>query len=189
MADIFAYRITDDGTETIRLTDDGYERVTEYAPEPSPPPDWLQQVIHVRRNVGDPITLDFLYIDSLPDSGMEKTAYTTGNGSYWYYAGTWKKYGLQFSDAYIRQLVEARDKWSASLILIDNLIAQINPADYITSGSAGGQSVSFPSLADMLAYYKARKEAIQNMQRVTVNTNGGGSYRCRPRAVGGEYNC
>jgi hypothetical protein len=184
-----AYRITEREPELVRLAENGIERVLERIPAPPPPPEWLQQIIRVRRSIGDPITLDFIYVTELPENGPKKTAFTTGNGDYWYYDGKWKQYDLKFGDGYIRELTEERGRHQAALTLITNLIARIDPADYITSGNVGGQSTSFPSLADMLAYYNGLRDALMQEEAAANGTNSGLMLRTKRRPVGGvlEY--
>jgi hypothetical protein len=186
---VLAYRITEREPELVRLLESGVERVLETVPAPPPPPAWLQQVIRARRSIGDPVTRDFIYVTELPDEGPEKTAFTTGNGSYRYYAGSWKQYDVKFSDGYIRELVEGRGRYRAAVTLINNLIARIDPADYITSGNAGGQSVSFPSLADMLAYYNGLRDALMREEAAANRADSGLMLRTKRRPVGGvlEY--
>jgi hypothetical protein len=185
-----AYRITGQEPEVIRITGNGIERVSEYIPDPpSLPPPWLRQAVLVRRSIGDPVTRDFIYAAELPDEGPVQTAFTNGNGIYWYYDGKWKQYNIKFSDAYIRELVDERGRRRAAIALIDNLIARIDPADYITSGNAGGQSVSFPSLGDMLAFYNGLRDALVKEEAAANRTDSGLMLRTKRRPVGGvlEY--
>jgi hypothetical protein len=184
-----AYRITEREPELIRITERGIERVLERVPPPPVPPEWLQQIIRVRRSIGDPVTRDFIYVIELPDDPPVQTAFTTGNGEYWYYAGSWKVYDIKFSDSYIRELVEERGRRQAAIALIDNLIARIDPSDYITSGNAGGQSVSFPSLGDMLTFYNGLRAALMKEEAAANHADSGLMLRTKRRPVGGvlEY--
>jgi hypothetical protein len=145
----------------------------------------LQQILLVRRSIGDPVTLDFICVAVLPEDGPGKTAFTTGDGVYWYYDGSWKQYGLKFSDPYIRELVEEQGRLRAAMTLINNLIARIDPSDYITSGNAGGQSVSFPSLSDMLAYYNGLRDALMKEEAASNRMDSGLMLRTKRRPVGG----
>jgi hypothetical protein len=72
---------------------------------------------------------------------------------------------------------------SASLA-VNALIARINPLDYITSGNAGGQTVSFPSLADVLAFFNAKKEAVGKIANLSGIMQ---QARRHPVPVGGVY--
>lgn len=180
------YRITADGLETVRMTDDGSIRIVTLSEPLSVPPDWLQDVIRVRRNSGDPLAYDFIFVDSLPASMSLNIALTQGDGAYYYYDGTqWKRYDLKFSDAYIRELVERRGILKASVKLIDNLLARIDPADYITSGNAGGQSVSFLTLAEIIQYYQALRDKLLEEDAAASGMNSGLFIKAKRRGVGG----
>jgi hypothetical protein len=176
------------------MSEDGVtRRMAEYTPAPPVPPDWLLNVILVRRATGDPVVNDFVLVTALPSAGIHGTAYilydTAYNGAYNYWDGAnWKQFSLKFADAYIQVLLEKSDRLNVSLTLIDNLIARIDPADYITSGNAGGQSVSFPGLADILAYYSGLKAALVDEARALTGKTGGGHFKMRPRLVGGQGN-
>jgi hypothetical protein len=180
--DALLYRMAEDGT-TIRLAEGGSDT-------PPVPPDWLKDVIMIRRSIGDPIVNDFILTVELPDSGVKGTAYvlydTAYNGQYNYWDGTqWKQFDLKFSDAYIQMLLEKDTRLNTSIILINNLIARIDPTDYITSGNAGGQSVSFPSLADMLAFYEALKKALLDEAAAEAGLNSSVFLKSKPVGVGG----
>jgi hypothetical protein len=151
-------------------------------------------VIRVRRLIGDPIAADFLLAQSLPEAGAPDTAYAmygdSYDGRYWRFeGGAWKQCVLKFADAYIRQRAEEAGRLYAAVGLIDDLIARLDPADYITGGNAGGQSVSFPSLESALAFYSGLKAALIARAAREKGTGTGGFFRSRKRPVGGvlEY--
>ena len=124
-------------------------------------PKTLNEIIQVRRSIGDPVTSDFIVVEELPATPFQNTAYTTGDGTYRHYDGTdWQYYTLKFSDSYIGQLVRDRGQLRAAIRLIDNLIARIDPSDYLTSGNAGGQSVGFPSLSEVMDYYNGLRDKL-----------------------------
>jgi len=149
-------------------------------------PDELKEIFEVRRRIGDPVTADFVYTEELPETAPEKTAYTTGNGEYKYFDGVeWRLYVLKFSDGYIKGLIEGLGHIKAAIRLIDNLIARIDPADYITSGNAGGQSVSFPSLGEVLDYYNALRKSLIEEEQAEAGLNSGRMLDTVRRPVGG----
>jgi hypothetical protein len=152
-------------------------------------PGWLRQAVFIRRLIGDPVTLDFIYAGELPETAPGKTAFTAGDGVYRYYDGVWKPYNLRFSDAYIRELAAERGAYPAARALVNNLIARIDPADYIASGNAGGQSVSFPSLGDMLAFYNGLRDALAKEEAEAGRMDSGLMLRTKRRPVGGVLEC
>jgi len=148
--------------------------------------DCLKEIFEVRRSIGDPITADFVFTDELPENASTNTAYTTGNGEYKYFNEVeWRQYKLKFSDGYIMGLIEGLGRIKASIKLVDNLIAKIDPTDYLTSGNAGGQSVSFPSLSEVLAYYNALRYRLIEEERAASGMNSGLMLHTKGRFVGG----
>ena len=146
----------------------------------------LIKIFEIRRSIGDPVTSDFIIVESFPESALENVAYTTGNGEYKYFDKIeWRIYRLKFSDIYVKTLSDNLGRIGASLRLINNLIAQINPLDYITSGNAGGQSVSFLSLQDVLNYYNFLRDRLLEEQASKNGRNSGVMMETRRRPVGG----
>jgi len=151
-----------------------------------PVPDLLKEIFEVRRSIGDPVTADFIFTDELPLTAPLNTAYTTGNGEYKYFNEVeWRQYKLKFSDGYIMGLIEGLGRIKASIKLVDNLIAKIDPTDYLLSGNAGGQSVSFPSLGDVLAYYNALRDRLIEEERAASGMNSGLMLHTKKRFIGG----
>jgi hypothetical protein len=149
-------------------------------------PDRLKEIFEVRRSIGDPVTADLVFTEELPLTALENTAYTTGNGEYKYFDRVeWRLYSLKFSDDYIRGLVEGFGRIKASIKLIDNLMARINPADYLTSGNMGGQSVSFPSLGEVIAFYNALRDRLIEEEKAAAGMNSGLMVQTKRRPVGG----
>ena len=151
-------------------------------------PAWLGEVIQVRRSIGDPVTSDFIYIEELSSSSeaLKNVAYTMGDGEYWFYDGLeWRLYSLKCSDAYIKLLAGKHGKIGAAIKLIDNLIAQIDPTDYINSGNTGGQSMSFPSLQEVLNYYTTLRDILLKEQAEEAGMNSGLMLETKKRPVGG----
>ena len=151
-------------------------------------PALLQEVFKVRRSIGDPVSADFVYVETLPVTVTEKdtSAFTTGDGKYWFDDGMeMQQYKLKFSDSYIFGLLKGMSRIKASIRLIDNLIASIDPTDYITSGNAGGQSVSFLSLQDILAFYNALRDRLLEEEAEEEGMNSGLMLHTKRRPVGG----
>jgi hypothetical protein len=139
----------------------------------------------------DPQAKDIMYVERLPSYAPDGVAFTLGDGAYQVKKNeSWTALSTKFTDAGIRGMVnESGSVLGAACLLIDRLIARIQPDDYITSGNAGGQSVSFPSLADMLAFYRGLKEALREEAARISGLGSGGFFRTKKRPVGGvlEY--
>jgi len=150
-------------------------------------PAWLDEVIQVRRSIGDPVTGDFVFVDELPESWpYQNVTHTTGNGEYCFYDGVeWRKHRLKIGDAYIRLLAEKHGRIGAAIKLIDTLIAQIDPTDYINSGNSGGQSTSFPSLQEVMNYYTVLRDILLEEQAKEAGMNSGLMLETKKRPVGG----
>jgi len=149
-------------------------------------PAWLDEVFQIRRSIGDPVTGDFVYAEELPETAPQNIAHRTGNGEYRFYDGAeWREYSLKFGDAYIRLLAGKYGQLGASIKLIDSLIAQIDPTDYITSGNAGGQSMSFPSLQEVMDYYKTLRGILFEEYAAEAGMNSGLMLETKRRPVGG----
>jgi len=149
-------------------------------------PAWLDEVIQIRRSIGDPVTGDFVFTDELPDTAPQNIAHTKGDGEYWFHDGVeWRKYSLRFGDAYIKLLAGKYGRLGASIKLIDNLIAQISPEDYVTSGNAGGQSMSFPSLQEVMNYYTTLRNILLEEEAAEKGLNSGLMLQTKKRPVGG----
>ena len=150
----------------------------------------LQQIIEVRRRIGDPVTADFVIVAALPETALPKTAHTTGDGQYRHYDGVeWRRYTLKFSDAYIGLLVGEQGVLNTAIRLVDDMIARLDPADYLTAGNAGGQSLSFPTLAEAAEFYRALRARLQEEAAAEAGMNSGLMLKTRRRPVGGvlEY--
>jgi hypothetical protein len=192
------YRISDDGDALLYLMDDeGVVRRqaddTAYEPPPEPP-DWLVKVIMARRFIPDPLlAADFVLTRTLPESGQSDVAYVLYGDAYdgklWRWTdAAWAAYTLRFTNAHLNDLVMSGGVYGAVIAAIDTLVSRIDPETWVTSANAGAENTSFSSLADLLAFYNARKAAMRDMQRIKTGRTGGGSFKMRPRAVGGEFN-
>ena len=151
-------------------------------------PAWLDEVIQIRRSIGDPVTCDFVYVDELISSSeaLKNVAYTKGDGEYWFYDSVeWRIYSLKCADAYIRLLAGKHGRIGAAVKLIDIMIAQIDPTDYLTSSNAGGQSMSFPSLQEVMNYYTTLRDILLEEQAEEAGMNSGLMLQTKKRPVGG----
>jgi hypothetical protein len=170
-----------------RVDFDGARLVTGDSPagDGAAPPGCLLDVIRVRVITGDPIATSIVYAGELPDTALEGQVCTTGNGEYMRFGhGKWIREKLLLDDAAVLMFAGNGTIWDKSLRYVDALTARMNPLDYITGGSAGAQSVSFPSVADVLAFYKAKRDAIASM----AAGFGGPKRVCvKPYPVGGVY--
>jgi hypothetical protein len=148
--------------------------------------EWLQKIFEVRRSIGDPSTSDFIYVKKLPETALQNTAYTTGNGEYFFYdVIEWRKFDTKVSDACIGILINQHGRLRASIRLIDVLIAQIDPTRYITSGNAGGQSISRLSLQEVLNYYETLRNQLLEEEAAEAGMNSGLMLKTKKRPVGG----
>jgi hypothetical protein len=192
MADeIIGYRVTRSGISAYRITQDGMYRVVHLQDAPPPPvPGWLVPVLRVREMIYDPQAKDTVYVEQLPSYPPPGVAFTLGDGAYRVRpGGAWTALDTKFTDAGIEDVIAmaAGEPVRAACLLIDRLIARIQPDDYITSGNAGGQSVSFPSLADMLAFYRGLKADLSAEAAALNGTDTGRFFRTGRPAGGGVW--
>jgi hypothetical protein len=191
MADeVIGYRVTRTGINAYRVTQEGMFRIVYTKDAPPPPvPEWLIPLLRLRELIYDPQAKDLVYVEQLPSYPMPGVAFTLGDGRYRSRPGdTWVDLETKFTDAGIEDvLAMAGDPVRAACLLIDRLIARINPEDYITSGNAGGQTVSFPSLADMLAFYRGLKADLLAEAAALAGTDTGRFFTVKRPAVGGVW--
>jgi hypothetical protein len=136
----------------------------------------------------DPAAKDIMYVEALPNMPPAGVAFTTGDGNYMIKAdGEWIALPTKFTDAGIEDVftLAGGSPVAAASLLIDRLIARIQPDDYLTSANAGGQTMSFPSLADMTAFYRGLKKDLQDEAAMINNTDAGRFFRVRRPPVGG----
>jgi hypothetical protein len=187
--EVIGYRVTRSGGITAyRITQSGSYRIVYVKDSPPPPvPDLLVPVLRVREMIYDPQAKDIVYVERLPAVPPAGIAFTTGDGVYRARPGdTWIILNTKFTDAGIEDVIAmAGEPVRAACLLIDRLVARIQPDDYITGGNAGGQSVSFPSLADMLAFYRGLKESLLKEAALISGLGSGGFFRTKKRPVGG----
>jgi hypothetical protein len=187
--EIIGYRITRTGGVTAyRITQEGLIRAT-YSPS-APVPAWLIPILQARGMIYDPASKDIMYVEAMPNMPPAGVAFTTGNGNYMIKeGGEWITLPTKFTDAGIEDVftLAGGSPVEAACLLIDRLIARIQPDDYLTSGNAGGQSMSFPSLADMLAFYRGIKKDLQDEAARINNTDAGRFFQFRRPAVGGVW--
>jgi hypothetical protein len=156
---------------------------------PPPVPDWLIPILRVREMIYDPQAKDIVYVEQLPSYPPAGVAFTLGDDMYRVRPGdTWITLDTKFTDAGIEDtLAMAGSPVRAACLLIDRLIARIQPDDYITSGTAGGQSVGFPSLQDMLAFYRGLKADLRAEAAALEGTDTGRFFSVERPAVGGVW--
>ena len=146
----------------------------------------MLDVLEARRRVGDPAVSDLRLVGELPAEPLKDTAYTQGDGVYQYFDGiAWKSYDLKFSDEYIEKVIRERGQIRGCIRLIDNLITRIDPTDYIVSGNAGGQSMSFLSLSEILQFYNALRDKLLDEEAEVEGMNSGLMLKTKKKYVGG----
>jgi hypothetical protein len=177
------YWVTQD--ELYLATEAGVRLVFQNG-DPEPPSSWLADVLRVRLIVGDPVCGTLIYVPALPGSALEGVCCTTGNGQYYLMRdGEWEALTVQFGDEVIGEYRRrAKSIWQAAHTVIKALLIRINPLDYITGGNAGAQSVSFPSLADVTAFFNERLKHITDMMN---DADGYNRVRVARQPVGGLY--
>jgi hypothetical protein len=187
--EVTGYRVTRSGDITAyRITAAGMCRVVYLSDDPPPPvPGWLVPVLRVRGMIYDPQAKDIVYVERLPYHPPAGVAFTLGGGIYQERrGGAWIALDTKFTDAGIGDAIAIEgDPFGAACLLIDRLVMRVQPDDYITSGNAGGQSVGFPSLADMLAFYRGLKESLLKEAARMSGLGSGGFFRTKRRPVGG----
>jgi hypothetical protein len=192
MADdeVIGYRVSRSGGITAyRITQGGMYRIVYTQEAPPPVPDWLIPILRVREMIYDPQAKDIVYTERLPSDPPAGIAFTLGDGSYRARPGEeWIILDTKFTDAGIEDAVAMMGgPIRAACMLINRLISRIQPDDYITGGNAGGQSVSFPSLESMTAFYRALKEDLLAEARVLEGTDTGRFIAAERPAVGGVW--
>ena len=147
-----------------------------------------QQILKVRTNIYDPNVKKIEIVDSMPQDGNPNFAYTKNmDGNYWRWAGNdWEKIETQFEDETIGGfLADGKDIISASIIAIDYLLIRIDPTEYLHSGNAGGQSLAFASLAEIVEFYKALKQTLKDRAAMQSGFTTGTYFQTPKYAVGG----
>lgn len=192
MADdeVIGYRVTRTGINAYRITQSGMCRIIYARDDPPPPvPDWLVPVLRVRSMIYDPQAKDIVYVERLPYYPLPGVAFTLGDGAYRVRPGAeWIALDTKFTDPGIEDVIAlAGEPVRAACMLIDRLIARIQPDDYITSGNAGGQSVSFPSLESMIAFYRGLKADLLAEAAALAGTDTGRFITVERPAVGGVW--
>jgi hypothetical protein len=189
--EVTGYRVTYTGNVTAyRITQTGMFRITYTQDSPPPPvPAGLIPILRVREMIYDPQAKDIVYVGQLPSFPLPGIAFTLGDGVYRARPGdAWIPLDTKFTDAGIEDMLAMAGKpVRAACLLIDRLIARIQPDDYITSGNAGGQSVGFPSLADMLAFYRGLKADLLAEAAAMEGTDTGRFFTVERPAVGGVW--
>jgi hypothetical protein len=185
------YRVTRAGDITAyRITQGGMYRIAYTRDDPPPPvPGWLVPVLRVRAMIYDPRAKDIVYAERLPFYPPSGVAFTLGDGAYRARPGAeWIALDTKFADTGIEDAIAmAKEPARAACLLIDRVIARIQPDDYITGGSAGGQSVSFPSLDSMISFYRGLKADLLAEAAALAGTDTGRFIVTERPAVGGVW--
>jgi hypothetical protein len=141
----------------------------------------------MRMQLRDPAGVnDIIIVDALPVNPDPNSAYYVNpDGNYKKYNSFtqgWDALALRLSDAYILEMIE-QHKNGAILYLIDFLIAGLKTG--AVSFNAGAESVSFPSLADLLNYYTQLRALKQEEIAAENGNNTGRMFRTRRPPIGG----
>ncbi|MDR2095725.1 MAG: hypothetical protein LBP76_09450 [Treponema sp.] len=137
------------------------------------PPDWLKNIISVRRFISDPSVNDFILTDEdLPEQGKANAAYVQYgflySGNYYGWKNeTWAELPLSYSDDYIRETLEGKTVVQAARYLIQLSLLRVEDVYRVISESDGGQSMSFPTLGDLAAFFKEKLLLLADMTRGT----------------------
>jgi hypothetical protein len=143
------------------------------------------RVLQIRSLIGDPIATSINYADPLPADALDGSVYTTGNGVYHVWrSGAWKPVKIQIDDAEIEKKDTSANIYISALAAINLFMARFNPLDYITSGNAGAQGFSFPTIESVYAGFNLKKAAIEEMAALSGNVL---QARRRDVPVGGVY--
>jgi hypothetical protein len=138
----------------------------------------------VRMTLRDPAGVnDLIYADSLPEEPDTQAGYfTAGLGNYQKFnerKQTWERLQLKLSDAYITETLQEKGSKQGLIVLIDFLIMGLQAG--AISFSAGAESVSKPSLRDLIDFYKGQKKIL--LEQARLNT--GRTIRTHQPVIGG----
>lgn len=174
----------------------------------APPPEEIEKAIRVRLLVGDPEAPLIGFCDELPDDGKRGLVYTTGDGSYWTFAGkeeivpepvepeepgegsgepepepeyqaVWSEVITAFHDAEILGYRGGVCEVAKRLIVRE--MGAGGSSAFITSFTAGGQSTTFASVQDLQAHLGNRLKLINSLCGSSEVVRG------RRVPVGGSY--
>jgi hypothetical protein len=189
MIDRTIWRIGADGI--VYLVDETGERrrIAEQGKTPPVPPDWLVNVLFVRRMIPDPYVTDFLLVEELPATGITGCGYVLFGDSYdgmvWLWQnGVWAKAKLQIGTAYLNDLIHESGKYNAAIAGIDAVIATIDPLTWAGSYNVGAENTSLANLAELTAWFNARKSAIMAQMQTIEHRTPSMRWRGDPVKVG-----
>jgi hypothetical protein len=175
------FRILSNGVCAIKQTQNGF------LPNPEtlsiPPSFDLQQIIRARLAIRDPRQcIDIVFFENLPERGHAQTAYTIGDGAYYYWDAqkeAWELFKLALSDARLDDFIKQNGLLSAEILAIDFIIAGLDPSEFLQSMSAGAESFHFASYGETLNWYEKQKTLL-------AGANGFGKYfKTKSKSVGG----
>jgi len=126
---------------------------------------------------------DLIFADSLPEEPDTQAGYYIASlGNYQKFNGrrnTWERLSTNLSDAFITETLNEKGPVHGPISLIDFIIMGLQTG--ATSFKAGAESVSMPSLGDMLEFYREKKKIL--MEQAGLNT--GRTMRTRRPVIGG----
>jgi hypothetical protein len=142
------------------------------------------QIRKMRMLLRDPVGVnDLIYSDSLPEEPDTQAGYYIADlGKYKKFnerKEAWEQLTLKLSDAFILETLQEKGQRLASIALIDFLIMGLQTG--AISFSAGAESVSKPSLKDLIDFYKEQKKIL--MDQTGMNT--GITIRTAQPIIGG----
>lgn len=142
------------------------------------------QVRKIRMTLRDPSgVIDLAYSDSVPENPDSQTGYYIASlGNYQKYnerKNAWERLPLKLSDAHIAEALQEKGPRLTPIALIDFLIMGLQAG--AISFSAGAESVTKPSLQDLIGFYKEQKKILESQ----AGLNTGRALRTPVPAIGG----
>jgi hypothetical protein len=151
-----------------------------------------ESILAIRANIYDPNAKKIIVVESLPriheasDAPDADLAFTMLDGDYWRFIDDeWAKIPTQFDDDTLAGFLGSGDIIRASIIAIDRLLVRIDPTEYLHSGNAGGQSLAFASLAEIVQFYKDLKQTLKDREALENGLTTGKYFKTPKYAVGG----
>ena len=126
---------------------------------------------------------DLIFADSFPEEPDAQAGYYIASlGNYQRFndrKNAWERLATNLSDAYIAEVMQEMGPSRGPIALIDFIIMGLQTG--AVSFKAGAESVSMPSLNDLLAFYREKKKIL--MEQAGLNT--GRTMRTRRPVIGG----
>ena len=138
----------------------------------------------IRMMLRDPAGVnDLIFADSLPEEPDAQAGYyIAGLGNYQKFndrRNSWERLPTNLSDAHIAEVLRERGLVCGPIALIDFIIMGLQTG--AVSFKAGAESVSMPSLSDLLAFYREKK----NILLEQAGLSAGRTMRARRPVIGG----